>query len=258
MTIKEFKSICYPESRRTIDDYTFFTLLFRRISIYFTFVAVKLKITANQVTSLGIITYLAGLYLLTKGVYNQMLWGAILLNVGMFFDLIDGQIARFRGPTKIGSFLEIIHADLIIGLLLPCIALGLYSTSGKASINILVLSFFGAISAVLFRSYMEIISRHFKATPEIFLKSKSRLGRIIVAELSKGKPGISKMGRYLYLLRRNIFTTCGIVLPLLLVCIITNKLLPFVIFYSIAHIFVYVTTMISTVILLHFKKIDFK
>jgi len=258
MNIKELKLICYPESKRTTNDYIFFTLIFRRISIYFSYFLIKAKISANYITIIGIFAYIVGCYFLTKGTFYSAIWGAAVINFGMFLDLIDGEIARFNGPTKLGGFLDLQHSYLINAMLLPSIAIGLYNVSGNKSIDILLLSFAGTIGLCLFGTLFEIVKRHFKSRPDVFSQSSPTIGRIIAYQFNNGQWGISKLGRFLYLARMNILTTTGVMLPLLLVCTLSRTLLWYVIFYSIAFIGLYLTSVILMVIMLRLKRVRFE
>ena len=257
MNIEELRSMCYPESKRVINDYTFFTFVFRRISIYFSYLLIKAKIPANCITIIGISTYIVGCYFLTKVTYYSVVWGTLIINLGMFLDLIDGEIARFNNPTKLGGFLDLQHSYLIQAMLLPSIAIGLYNISQNKSIDILILSFAGTIGLCLFNTYLEIVSRHFKLQPDVFSQSRSFIGGIIACQFSGGEVGVSKLGRFLYLARLNILTTVGIMLPLLLACALSKTLLWYVVFYSIAFIALYLASAVLTVIMLWLKKIRF-
>lgn len=256
--MKELKLICYPESKRMVNDYTFFTLVFRRFSIYFSYLLIKAKISANCITIIGISTYIAGCYFLTKGTYYFVVWGAVIVNLGMFLDLIDGEIARFNGPTKLGGFLDLQHSYLIKVILLPSIAIGLYNVSENKSIDILILSFAGTIGLCLFDTYLEIVSRHFKSQSDVFLPLRSTIGKIIACQFNYRQQGIPKLGRFLYLTRLNILTTIGVMLPLLLACALSRTLLWYVVSYSIAFIALYLTSVVLTVIMLWLKRIKFR
>ena len=252
--VKEFREKSYPESKKITNDKLFFTFIFRRVSVYFSYLAVKTGIPANLITGLGISAYIIGCYFLAKGTDYYFILGAAVVNMGMFLDLIDGVVARFNGPTKLGGFLELQHSYLINALLLPSLAVGLYYSSGRESIAVLLVSFAGAMSLSLFNTYFEIIKRHFQTEDDIFSQSKSKIGGIIACQFNYSQ-GVSKTGRFLYLARMNLLTTSGIMLPLLLICAVTGTLLAYVLFYSIVFILQYLGTALLTLIMFSIKNV---
>lgn len=64
----------------------------------------KTGITPNGLTVLGFVMTLAAAYLLASGVF---VWGAVVLTIGSFFDMMDGHLARATGQTSVfGAFLD--------------------------------------------------------------------------------------------------------------------------------------------------------
>lgn len=240
VTIKELKSICYPPKKRLTNDYLFLTFLMRKISICFTFVLVRLGITANQVTLLSLISILLGCYLLSTGHSGLVLWGAVLMNVSMLFDCVDGEIARYRGPTKVGGFLEGIQADLTYALLLPSIAVGLYRAANVENIAIIVLAFAGAVSKILTRSLLRAVWWSTRPTSSAAKLAPSKMERILSEQFYDRQAEASRTGRILFLVWTNMLDATGFLLPLIILAALTNKLRFYVQSYSIVYIFVYI------------------
>jgi hypothetical protein len=95
-TFKEFKAICQPLDKITSDP-IIGKLFYRKLSNYLTFLFVWSGFSANMVSLLGIFIALAGisLFALTPDVRLHFV-GVILLQVSIFVDYSDGEVARYR------------------------------------------------------------------------------------------------------------------------------------------------------------------
>lgn len=85
--------------------------------------------SANAVTALSLLVLLCGLACIVLGVVNRwnFLLGAVLLNLVILVDNIDGHVARFTGQvSKFGSLFDILVAWLLYSLLPVCLGLGLF------------------------------------------------------------------------------------------------------------------------------------
>jgi phosphatidylglycerophosphate synthase len=92
-----------------IDDYINF-YFFRRISVFFSVVFVKLKLSANFVTLLSLLSDFFVIYLMFL---NHWIIAGVLVNLALILDSSDGEVARYyrskmkRPPqTKYGGFLD--------------------------------------------------------------------------------------------------------------------------------------------------------
>ena len=88
----------------------FWAMLFARpLTILFLLPIVELKfVTPNRITVVSILTKLAGsAYVFFDRTYSGGVIGAVLLNLGLVLDNMDGTVSRFRNcPTKFGFFLD--------------------------------------------------------------------------------------------------------------------------------------------------------
>lgn len=86
----------------------FFSVFFlRKLSKILTWVAVKIKATPNQVTLLSFAIGLYSAYLFSRGTFASVLLGAILLQVSIIVDCVDGELARYtRKFSKLGAWLD--------------------------------------------------------------------------------------------------------------------------------------------------------
>ncbi|WP_165221334.1 CDP-alcohol phosphatidyltransferase family protein [Aquisphaera insulae] len=85
--------------------------LARRISrpsaIYGTWVAVRLGLSAHQVTAAALVASLAGAAAIGAGTPAGFVAGVIALHLGYWLDHVDGQVARWRGSASLdGVYLD--------------------------------------------------------------------------------------------------------------------------------------------------------
>ena len=87
--------------------YSVFVL--RRASKILTFLAVKAKVTPNQVTLASFVIGVFAAFLFTKADFWLMVIGAVLLQVSLVVDCVDGELARYtRKFSKLGAWLDAI------------------------------------------------------------------------------------------------------------------------------------------------------
>ncbi|WP_122992808.1 CDP-alcohol phosphatidyltransferase family protein [Brevibacterium aurantiacum] len=108
-TLEELRAKAQPievRSRKNAEHWTA-QLYLRHISIYFTMILVRTRISANGVTGLMI---LAG-WCIAASLLIPGIWGAVLAvvfsQVQMYIDCCDGEVARWRGTSGAkGVFLD--------------------------------------------------------------------------------------------------------------------------------------------------------
>jgi|APSaa5957512535_1039671.scaffolds.fasta_scaffold53406_2 phosphatidylglycerophosphate synthase len=97
--------------------------LIRPISFVLTPAFVMLRVSANTATFLG---FLFGIFALFFGAQGDFLLSAILYNLFLTFDCIDGNIARLTQSTRKGEYFDAVTGDIINFLFIPFIGLGIY------------------------------------------------------------------------------------------------------------------------------------
>ena len=68
---------------------------YRRLTTRITRYLVITNIKANHVTVLSFLLTLFAAYLFSIGNYSYFIYGAIIMQLGYFLDIMDGEIARF-------------------------------------------------------------------------------------------------------------------------------------------------------------------
>jgi phosphatidylglycerophosphate synthase len=88
----------------------FFSVFFlRRVSKLLTWAAVKIGATPNQVTIASFAIGLCAAFLFAQGDFWSILIGAVLLQVSIIVDCVDGEIARYtRKFSELGAWLDAI------------------------------------------------------------------------------------------------------------------------------------------------------
>ncbi len=108
----------------------FWAMLFARpLTILFLLPIVEKKwVTPNRITVVSILTKLAGsAFVFFDRSYSGGVIGAILLNLGLVFDNMDGTVSRFRNcPTKFGFYLDKISDAVTMTLMFWAIGFRVY------------------------------------------------------------------------------------------------------------------------------------
>ena len=88
----------------------FYSVFFlRKISKLFTWLAVRLKMTPNQVTLISFAVGLLSAYQFSKGNFWAIFIGAVLLQLSIIIDCVDGELARYtRQFSQLGAWLDAI------------------------------------------------------------------------------------------------------------------------------------------------------
>ncbi len=88
----------------------FFSVFFlRKFSKLFTWLAVRLKMTPNQVTLISFAVGLLSAYEFSRGDFLSIFTGAVLLQLSIIIDCVDGELARYtRQFSQLGAWLDAI------------------------------------------------------------------------------------------------------------------------------------------------------
>ncbi len=154
-SIRELRKICKREETLPFWHDRIYYSFMRVICIYFTKVFLYTKTTPNQVSLLSITIGAIGAYLFSIGSYWYSIIGALLLQLMVLLDNVDGEIARYRKQTSLkGRFLEFIGNIVVEPLIFVSLSFGVYKTI--LDIRIFLLGSLAA-SAILFREILVMI-----------------------------------------------------------------------------------------------------
>lgn len=149
-SIKELKKVC---RKGKFDPFWISNILGRPISIYITWLSIKLGISANQITFISCCFALSSSFVLLWGTKYAMLASAICIYLFYVLDHVDGELARYANHVSPSSkhldlsgkyFDRIVHYFLGITLY-PCLGISLYFLYGD--IIWLILGVLGAIGS---------------------------------------------------------------------------------------------------------------
>ena len=91
------------------NDGMFSVFVLRKFSKLFTWAAVRLKMTPNQVTLISFAVGLLSAYAFSRGTFWTIFAGAILLQLSIIIDCADGELARYtRKFSGLGAWLDAI------------------------------------------------------------------------------------------------------------------------------------------------------
>ena len=91
------------------NDGFFSVFVLRKFSKLFTWAAVRLKMTPNQVTLISFAIGLLSAYEFSRGTFWTIFTGAILLQLSIIIDCVDGELARYtRQFSALGAWLDAI------------------------------------------------------------------------------------------------------------------------------------------------------
>ncbi len=104
-SIRELRSLCQSTRPSIFAD--FLSQFYYRVSIYFTWLFLKAKFSANQVTVFSGFTAALGGVLISTNQTGYVLLGCICFHLFAIFDMCDGEVARYRGTGGVnGHFLD--------------------------------------------------------------------------------------------------------------------------------------------------------
>lgn len=237
-TIDWLRRIC-----QTKKDEPFLLPIMRKGSIYITYVLIKTKITANQVTYITIsLDFIAGFFL-SFGQYWYSIFAGLILLLTYLLDCVDGEIARYSRyvnqakDDRAGVFLENIHHMIEAPVIFIGVTYGIFNATGETIIFTLCTSslfFFFAFRSI--NSYISSIRFHnFTYESSIwsympFLKSKKSL--LVRVYISK------KVRKIFFTIFRsnflNVLTLCVALVNRMDIILILHGILfpPFVIVYA--------------------------
>jgi len=114
-----------PEEKHIEDKATYSSYYIMRVSaVYPAWFALRLGISANQITVMAFLAGLAGCFIFATGNYTLAIIAIIIFFIRDLLDFVDGTVARAtKTTTKQGMYLDRVCDD-IMGMLIP-IAIGI-------------------------------------------------------------------------------------------------------------------------------------
>ena len=142
-SIEELRKICQSGKVVSFND-----RVEREISIYVTRLLLYTGITANQVTVLDILIGAIACAFFVVGRPWYTFTGAMLLQLWMLFDYVDGEIARYRKSCSLsGIYLDELNHMIVEPLMFVCVSFGLFQAF--PDLVVFALGFSAALSKLM-------------------------------------------------------------------------------------------------------------
>jgi phosphatidylglycerophosphate synthase len=182
----------------------------RFFSIYLTRLFIRTSLTPNQLTILSVVVFLCGVTLFIVQLLFAHILGVILVYLSIVIDACDGELARWRkNTTGVGAiYVEPLSHDIQYGLMFFPLSWGAYLATG--SLIVIYAGFTATVAKLLYR-FLQIrfwyVVNQGSTTPTGELedeKGAAQVGRI------------SLLFRLYKFFNRNVFSSVGLPVPLLI------------------------------------------
>ena len=198
----------------------------RPLSFPLTWLALQLRLSPNFVTGLYFLANIGAAVFFITASYEGMIYGALLYNLGLVLDCVDGNMARTTGKTSpLGWFLDTLGADFFYGVFFIPIGIGV-ALSANSSRFIEEPLWFVVLGS--------------SATVSILLYRISRM-RLHLASLQLNKPKDSERSnnafpqgirKTILVVYNNVMTAGGSMLPLIIAAAIFELVDIFILGYG--------------------------
>ncbi|MBI2050338.1 MAG: CDP-alcohol phosphatidyltransferase family protein [Parcubacteria group bacterium] len=190
-----------PEGARE----TFVARTIRFFSIYVTRLLIPTPITPNMITVIGVLVYLAGISMFVFSGLREQLIGVGLVYGSIILDACDGEVARWRKNTGFAgsAFVEPFSHDVQYAFLLAPLAIGVYIAT--QDIIIFAVGFVGTLA--------KLLTRFLQVRMDGLMSLQASESWATSAQSVPNKMSFSRWAYWI--VNRNIFSSVGMVLPLL-------------------------------------------
>ncbi len=114
------------------------TIIYRPLAESLVRVLVKTSITPNQITTIGILISIVAGFFFALGELKYLIIGAILTQVVLISDMVDGKVARYKKlGTKFGEWYDCVANKIFKYILFLGATIGAYQISGEPLILII-------------------------------------------------------------------------------------------------------------------------
>ena len=131
--VKRYRALCQKNDE---ENYFFDRYFFRRFSIYFTILFIKLRVKANQATFLSLVASLLACFFLAFNTPEMMLGAVFCIFAYNTLDHVDGELARYyigqgmQKPSLKGQFFDVLVHKYSTNLFLFFLGVSVYYLYG--------------------------------------------------------------------------------------------------------------------------------
>lgn len=236
-TARNESETLFPSAKRRYQSTQLMNILLRPLVVPLIRLLAFIGINGDIASVIGLAGYFSGAYLFISGGPDQQNLALLLFIIGMLAELVDGGLARLKGPSSIGHFLSKVVESFYIVLLAPSVAIGLY-IGGYEGLGVLLLGVFAPAAHLQFRSAIDGITT---AHPAEQLNAMvdggaSGLMKIMIGQFLPDHPSFRLKHRIGRILRENLMESSGIQPVVLVVTVLTGHPSWFVIYYGCVQI----------------------
>lgn len=158
ISINELRRIC--QAPRKDKDTWHGRNITRKISIYFTYFFIRLRVSANSITLIFLLVGIIASILMSNRGKIILFISAILFQLWYILDHVDGEVARFQKKTSLtGEYFDHISHYIVHPLFFFFLGMNLYFS--KDDVLYIILGFLGAISTMLINVIEDIKNMYF-------------------------------------------------------------------------------------------------
>jgi len=226
----------YTEDKKNEDRENFWIYyVVRRVSFYPTWPFLRLGISANQATYISVVIGAIGCGFLAFGDYGIRVIGALLVNLWIILDCVDGNIARFKKSfSKYGEFVDALSGYLMNALLFLSVGIGAFNHPEPSfefinrffafNLDKSILIILGAWASLAIILPMLVFHKFINTFP----KAQS-------AEIKPGTGSSKGFYRKVYFIIHNIDSFSGFLAPILFLATAFSLLSIFIFFYALIN-----------------------
>jgi phosphatidylglycerophosphate synthase len=212
-------------------------LLLRPLVVPLIRILALVGINGDIASLIGLAGYFSGSWLFLVGGPGQRSLALLLFLIGMLAELVDGGLARIKGPSSIGHFLSKVLESFYIVLLAPSLAVGLY-VGGEAGFGVLLLGVFAPAAHLQFRAAIDEITTAHPAGQLVAMLDKGAGGlmKVVIGQFLPDHPSFSFKHRVGRILRENLMESSGIQPVVLVATVLGGHASWFVVYYGVVQI----------------------
>ena len=240
-TLAEIRS-AYTEDKINEDrEAHWLYFVIRKISFYPTYLFMRLGISAGQATFSSLIIGVLGCIFLALGNRIIEILGAVLLNLWIVLDCVDGNIARSNwSSNRYGEFIDTLSGYIIYIFLFISVGIAAFRHSNMFLEKAKYIDSMVWIILGMGNSLVIILSRLiFQKFANLFSDCKQ------VKQRLKGESGLRKL---FFRIGHNLISSSGFLLPILFLAVMFNLLNAFLVSYIILNTMALFATIYRTTV----------
>jgi|FLOH01.1.fsa_nt_gi phosphatidylglycerophosphate synthase len=236
-TARDQSETLFPSAKRRYQSTQLMNILLRPLVVPLIRLLALLGVNGDLASVIGLAGYCGGAYLFIGGGPEQQNLALLFFMIGLLAELVDGGLARLKGPTSIGHFLSKVVESFFIVLLAPSLAIGLY-LNHSVGLNVFLIGVFAPAAHLQFRAAIDEITMAHPAEQLAQLLDNGASGarKIMVGQILPNHSSFTWKHRLGRTLRENLMESSGIQPAVLAVTVLSGHASWFVIYYGCVQI----------------------